>query len=245
MTYTQIIAKLKSLENKNNVAGMARFGIDPKNAKALGIPLPVLRAMAKTITPDHVLAGKLWASRIHEAKLLAGMVDEKDKVTEKQLESMALDFDTWDITDQTCDNLISDSKYACEKAVEWAYRKEEFVRRAGFTLMAMIGWYGKGCSDKQIMAFLPVIEKYSTDERNFVKKAVNWALRNIGKGSTMAFHDAALRSARRLEKSDSKSARWIAKDAIRELVSPKIIKRIREREDRKAKLLSQKPKDKS
>lgn len=229
MTYAQIIKKLKSLENKKNIAGMARFGINPKKSKALGVSIPVLRSMSKTIKPDHALAANLWSSGIHEAKILAGMVEEKDKLTSKQLDLWVLGFDTWDICDQTCDNLISDSKFAYKKALQWAARKEEFVRRAGFTLMAMIGWYGKGCTDMQILGFLPLIEKYSVDERNFVRKAVNWALRNIGKARNMDFHAAALKTARRLEKSDSKSARWIAKDAIRELTSTKIINRLKEK----------------
>ena len=214
---------------------MSRFGLAPEKSKALGIPMPVIRAMAKTIKPDHKLAAQLWDSGINEAMILASMIDEQDKVTEKQLDSMVLDFYDWGVCDQTCDNLISESKFAYKKAIEWAARKEEFVRRAGFTLMAMIGWYGKGCSDKQILAFLPLIEKYSTDERNFVRKAVNWALRNIGKGSTMAFHAAAMKTARKLEKSESKTARWIAKDAIRELTSIKIIKRIKDREAKQKK----------
>jgi 3-methyladenine DNA glycosylase AlkD len=163
------------------------------------------------------------------------MIDEKDKVTDAQLESWVLDFDTWDICDQTCDNLISDSKFAYKKAFQWAARSGEFVRRAGFTLMAMIGWYGKGCSEEQILAFLPLIEKYATDERNFVKKAVNWALRNIGKARSMRLHAAALKTARLLEKSASKSARWIAKDAIRELTSEKKLDRLKAKDEKNKK----------
>ncbi|MEK6796967.1 MAG: DNA alkylation repair protein [Spirochaetota bacterium] len=217
--------RLMALKSTKDMARMARVGMRMENA--LGISLYDIRDLARSIKPDHALAARLWASRYNEARILAGMIDEKDKVTDAQLESWVHDFDSWEICDQTCDNLISDSRFAYKKAVAWAARKEEFVRRAGFTLMAMIGWYGKGYSDARIKKFLPIVVRYADDERNFVKKAVNWALRNIGKGRSIALHTAALRTAKILARSDSKSARWIGKDAIRELTSKKKIDRLR------------------
>jgi 3-methyladenine DNA glycosylase AlkD len=217
------------MKNEKNIAGMAKFGINPRNT--LGISMPDLRKIAKNTGKNHALALRLWGSGIHEARVLAALVDEPEKVSPKQMDLWAGDFDSWDVCDVTCDYVFAPSKHAFAKCVEWTGRKEEFVRRAAFTTMAVIAWFRIDFTRAKAKKMLSLIKKYSTDERNFVRKAVNWALRNIGKTGTK-FYRAALLTARQLEKSRSKSARWIAKDAIRELLKPQIIKRAREREKR-------------
>jgi len=214
MTYEEIIKDLKSQRNQKNIDGMARFGINPKNT--LGISIYVLRDMAKKIGADHNLALKLWESGIHEARILASMVDEIDKVTERQMDEWVEDFNSWDTCDQVTSNLFDKTPYAYKKVVEWAKDEREFVRRAAFALIAALAWQDKNATDKDFRPFFPIIKKYSTDERNFVKKAVNWALRNIGK-KRPGLKKEAIKLAKEIQKMDSKSARWIASDALREL----------------------------
>jgi len=214
MTSQEIISKLRSQANQKNVEGMARFGINPENT--LGIPIPVLRKTAKEIGRNHELAQKLWDSGIHEVKILAAMVDDQKQVTAQQMDAWVKDFDSWDVCDQVCMNLFDKTPYAYDKAKEWTGREEEFVRRAGFALMACLAWHDKTAGDEKFLEFFPLIKKYSTDERNFVKKAVNWALRQIGKGRPTLL-SKAIELAKEIEQIDSKSAKWIAKDALREL----------------------------
>src|SRR3989304_6287128 len=206
MTFEEIVRLLRKNANPKNVEGMARFGISPH--KTLGISIYTLRDIAKRINPNHALALKLWKSQIHEARLLASMIDEADKVTKAQMDSWAGDFDSWDVCDQVCSNLFDKTPYAYKKAVEWPKDEREFVRRAGFALMAALAWQDKGAKDSQFRPFFPVIKKYSTDERNFVKKAVNWALRNIGK-KRPGLKKEAIKLARQIHEIDSKAARWI------------------------------------
>ena len=216
MNSKEIIKKLKSFSNARNVAGMARFGINPKYA--LGIRVPVLRDLAKKIGKDHKLAKCLWKSKIHEARILASMIDEADKVTEKQMEEWVKEFNSWDLCDQCCMNLFDKTPFAWKKAIEWPKRKEEFVRRAGFALMASLAVHDKKAKNEDFLKFFPLIKKYSTDERNFVKKAVNWALRQIGKRNVV-LREKSIKLAKEIQKIDSKAAQWIAADAIRELIS--------------------------
>ncbi|HXK32161.1 MAG: DNA alkylation repair protein [Candidatus Nealsonbacteria bacterium RBG_13_38_11] len=216
MNSRELIKKLKSLSNPKNVAGMARFGINSKYA--LGIRVPVLRDLAKRIGKSHKLAQDLWKSRIHEARILASTIDEADKVTEKQMELWVKEFNSWDLCDQCCMNLFDKTAFNWKKAIEWAKRKEEFVRRAGFALMASLAVHDKKAKNEDFFKFFPYIKKHSTDERNFVKKAVNWALRQIGKRNAV-LREKCIKLAKEIQKTDSKSAQWIAKDAIRELVS--------------------------
>jgi 3-methyladenine DNA glycosylase AlkD len=211
-----VIRNLRSMSNPKNVEGMARFGISSKNT--LGVSIPILRKMGKEIGKDHLLAQKLWNSGIHEARLLAGFIDDPKLVNEKQMESWVEDFDSWDICDQVCSNLFDKTPYAYKKAFEWSKRKEEFVKRAGFVLMACLAVHDKKADDVKLLQFLPVIKRESTDERNFVRKAVNWALRQIGKRNRN-LQKHAIKTAREIMKMDSKSSRWIASDAIRELDS--------------------------
>lgn len=219
----EILKQLKSLSNPEAVAGMARFGINPKNT--YGVSIPVLRKMAKQIGKSHLLAEKLWDSGIHEAQILAGMIDLPEKVTEAQLERWVKDFDSWDVCDQVCSNLFDQTKFAHKKGIEWSKKSEEFVKRAGFVLMATLAVHDKEADNRKFLKFLTVIQREAIDERNFVKKAVNWALRQIGKRNP-ALNQMAIRTAKEIQKIDSKSAKWIASDAIRELTSEAVQKKL-------------------
>jgi 3-methyladenine DNA glycosylase AlkD len=226
LTVKEIVAELESLANPANVAGMARYGINPKNT--LGVPVPALRAMAKRIGRDHALAGELWASGIHEARSLAGLIDDPALATAGQLERWVKEFDSWDICDGVCSNLFDKTPFAWEKAVGWSARSEEFVKRAGFVLMAALAVHDKQARDERFRKFLPLIEREAGDERNFVKKAVNWALRQIGKRNR-ALNGDAVAAAKRIRRIDSRSARWIAADALRELESDAVRERLSRR----------------
>ena len=223
MKALEVVRELKAMADPKNVEGMAKFGIRSKNV--LGISIYDLRPMAKRIGKDHKIAAELWATEIHEARLLAGFIDDPEKVTEKQMEAWAKDFDSWDVVDQVCSSLLDKTEFAYSKAVEWSSRDEEFVKRAGFVLMAALSVHDRDASDGVFVKFFPIIKRESTDERNFVKKAVNWALRQIGKRN-LALNKAAVKAAREIQKLDSKSARWIAADALRELTSDKVRQRL-------------------
>ncbi len=224
MTYNEIIRKLKSKRNPRNIAGMARFGINPENT--LGIAIPVLRSIAKSIGTDHALALKLWASGIHEARILASIVDDPARVTEAQMERWVRQFDSWDVCDQCCGNLFDKTPLAYSKAVEWSKREKEFEKRAGFALMAYLASHDKAARDAQFEKFLPLILRGARDERNFVRKAVNWALRGIGKRNARLNRDA-IKTAREIQKIRVKSAQWVAADALRELTSSAVQERLR------------------
>ena len=226
MTYAEILKKMKSYYNPRNIAGMARYGI--KVEKAYGVPTPVLRKMAREIRGDHALAERLWATGIHDAKHLASLCDDPRQVTEAQMERWARDFDSWDVVDGCCNNLFRKTEFAHRKAVEWTSREEEFIKRAGFVLMACLAVHDKAAKDSVFERYLGLIKKGATDERNFVKKAVNWALRQIGKRN-LKLTESAIRTARGIQKLDSKSARWIAADALRDLTNEKTVAFIRRR----------------
>jgi len=223
MDCEEILKQLKSLSNPEAVAGMSRFGINPKNT--YGVSIPVLRRMAKQTGKNHRLAQKLWSSGIHEARILAGMIDSPEMVTPKQMERWAKDFDSWDICDQCCSNLFDRTKFGHKKAVEWSKRSEEFVKRAGFVLMATLAVHDKEADNQEFLRFLPIIKREATDERNFVKKAVNWALRQIGKRNSV-LNKIAIQTAKEIQKIDSKSAKWIASDALREITSEAVQRRL-------------------
>ena len=224
MNPKQVIAYLKKHSSPEDKEGMARFGINPKYA--MGVRVPVLRDLARKIGKDHKLAQKLWKTKIHEARIFASMIDEPQKVTEKQMEEWVRGFNSWDLCDQCCMNLFNKLPLSWKKAAEWAKHKEEFVRRAGFALMACLAWYDKKAKDKDFEKFFPLIKKYSTDERNFVRKAVNWALRQIGKRNAN-LNKKAVKVAMEIQKINSKTAKWIATDVTRELTSPAVQKRLK------------------
>lgn len=229
MQYENILKKLKSMSNQEAVKGMARYGINPKNN--LGVSIYKLRPIAKEIGKDHKLALKLWSSGIHDARLLACFIEDPVKITSEQMDSWAKDFDSWDVCDQACTSLFDLTPLAWKKVFEWAKRDEEFVKRAAFSLIAGLAVHDKKAIDKQFEKFLPLIKKHSIDERNYVKKAVNWALRNIGKRN-LALNKQMIKLSKEIQKIDSKSARWIANDAIRELSSEKVQNRLVEKEKR-------------
>ncbi|MGB2890240.1 MAG: DNA alkylation repair protein [Candidatus Acidiferrales bacterium] len=221
---SQVLAHLKSLASPKAVAGMARFGIPVDNA--LGISTPALQALARTIGRNHSLAEELWKTGIHEARILATLIGEPEKTTERQMERWVRELDAWDVCDACCGKLFDKTTFAYRKAIEWSRRKEEFVKRAGFSLMAALAVHDKQSSDARFLKFLPAIRRESTDERNFVRKAVNWALRQIGKRN-IALNRAAIRTARQIQKTNSRAGRWIAADALRELTSKNVQKRLR------------------
>ena len=224
MQYEEIINKLKSLANPEAVKGMARFGISANNT--YGVSIPNLRKMAKEIGINHDLARRLWDSNIHEARILASLVDDPKMVTEEQMEKWAKNFDSWDVCDQCCGNLFDKTRFAYKKAVEWSSREEEFVKRAGFVLMATLAVHDKKAQDEDFLKFFPLMIKEATDSRNFVKKAVNWALRQIGKRN-LHLNKKVIKAAKKIKTVESKAAKWIASDALRELESELVQNRLR------------------
>ena len=227
MHYDDVMARLRALANADNVAGMARYGIRPKT-ETLGMSVYTVREIAKEIKRDHALALQLWDSGVHEARLLAGMIADPGQMTPAEMDRWAATFDSWDIVDQTTSNLFDKTPYAYQKVFEWAEREEEFVKRAAYALIAALAVQDKKAPDSAFEAFFPVIAAGATDERNFVKKAVNWALRNIGKRNP-ALNQAAIDAARRIQAQGSRAARWIAADALRELTGDAVQARLKAR----------------
>jgi len=223
MTVKQILHRLKSLGNLNNVAGMSRFGIVAK--KVYGASAPSIRLLAKEIGKNHKLALKLWDTEVYDARILSAFIDEPEIVSKKQMDSWVKDFDNWAICDGVCIHLFRKTPFAWKKSIEWSRRKEEFVKRAGFTLFATLAVHNKDVDNEKFIEILPIIKQASTDERNGVKKAVNWALRQIGKRN-LILNQEAIKTAEEIKKIDSPSARWIASDALRELRSKMVQKRL-------------------
>jgi 3-methyladenine DNA glycosylase AlkD len=218
-----IIRELKANANPASLPEMARYGINPENA--LGVRIGCLQAIARRTGRDHDLAQALWDTGIREARILAAYVAEPDRVTKSMMNRWARDFDSWDVCDQVCANLFDRTPFAPQKAVEWSARRHTFVKRAGFVLMATLAVHDKSAADNDFLAYLPIVAREAGDDRNYVKKAVNWALRQIGKRNRR-LHAAALETAAEIEAQDTRSARWIARDAIRELTAPRTLKRI-------------------
>ena len=223
MQLEDVIAELKSLGNPEAATGMARYGINAD--RALGVSIPVLQRVAQKIGKNPRLAEDLWSSAIHEARILACMVDDPQQITGAQVERWAKEFDSWDLCDQCCNRLFRKTPFARQKALAWSRRSEEFVKRAGFVLMAVLAVHDKGATDQQFEPFFKCIKEGAIDERNFVKKAVNWALRQIGKRN-LSLNKKAIEVAEKIEQLESKSASWVAKDALQELRSEKIQKRL-------------------
>ena len=223
MTSDEVLAELRSHANPKNVAGMAHFGIAATNT--LGINIPTLRAIAKRAGRDHALAEQLWQSGIHEARILAGMVDDPAKVMKRQMDRWANDFDSWDGVDGVCDLFVK-TPFAYEKARAWSSHRKEYVKRAAFTMIAYLTYRDKKAPDADILQFLPVIRREAGDDRNFVKKAVNWALRNTGKRNRRC-NAAAIKCAEQIRADGTRGGRWIAADALRELRSDAVQARLR------------------
>jgi len=227
MDVKEVVKELNFLSNptKKNLEGMARFGIRPRT-KMLCISMPNLRKLAKKIGKDHDLAIKLWDLKIHDARILAGLIDEPDKVTEDQMEKWVNDFDSWDICDSVCGNLFDKTKFAYKKIGQWAKREEEYVKRTPFTLLAWLSVHDKKAKDEKFIKYFPIIKKAAIDDRNFVKKAVNWAIRQIGKRNKH-LNKKAVKLSNEIKRINSKAARWIASNALLELTDKKIVKRIK------------------
>jgi 3-methyladenine DNA glycosylase AlkD len=241
---TALLAELRGLGSERNRTGMARYGINVDHA--FGVSVYTLREVAGRLGTDHELALALWATNNHEARILACFLDDPSLVTEEQMEAWVGDLDSWDVCDQATTSLFDQTAHAWNKAVEWAKRDEEWVRRAGFSLMAGLAVHDKKATDRAFLKLFPVIERAAFDERNFVKKAVNWALRNIGKRN-LALHAAAITCAEKLRDNANlragadrggdaatRSARWVATDALRELTSDKVLARLDARTARHA-----------
>ena len=218
MTAAELIAHLRSLRCEANIAGQRRYGIAP-TGEHLGIPAPVLRALGRQHRRQHALAQELWASGIHDARALATLVDDPRQVTRGQMERWVCDCDNWALTDACCCVLFDRTPFAIQKAHAWSRRRAEFVKRCGFVLMAGMAVHRKELPDEVFLAFLPAIRREANDGRNFVKKAVNWALRQIGKRNPR-LRRAAIAEAKAILKLDTPPARWIARDALRELQRP-------------------------
>jgi 3-methyladenine DNA glycosylase AlkD len=219
-----VMDKLKSKAQPEQLEGMAKYGIPVE--RRLCVSVPDMRKLAKEIGRDHKLALDLWKTGIAEARILAAMVGDSDKLTEEQMEDWVKGINSWDVCDQVCMNLFEKNELAWKKIVDWSKREEEFVKRTAFSLIACLAWHDKKASDEKFIDLFPVIIRGATDERNFVKKAVNWALRNIGKRN-INLNRAAINVANEIRQLDSKAARWVASDAIRELESESIQKRLK------------------
>ena len=228
MSYEFILQQLEAERNPDALAGMAKFGIIP--ARAYGVKIPVLRKLARTartkdLAANHALAQQLWANDTRETRILASMVDASKLVTEAQMDEWAAAFDYWEICDQCCMNLFEKTPFAYDKAVEWSGREEEYVKRAGFVMMARMAVSDKKAADDRFVPFFALIEREAGDPRAMVKKGVNWALRQIGKRN-LALNQQAITVAERIQRQDSRSARWIARDALRELRGTAVQKRL-------------------
>ena len=229
MTCTEILQLLASRPDRHAVEGMARYGIVARKVYG-GWSTPALKTLARQIGRHHALAQELWASEVFEARALATLVGDPAQVTRRQMDQWACDFDSWAICDGACINLFRYTPFAYQKCVEWSTRREEFVKRAAFALMAGLAVADKAARDEAFLRFLPLIKRAATDERNMVKKGVNWALRQIGKRN-VRLNRSALAACREIHALESRAARWIASDARRELESAPVQQRLTRKRD--------------
>lgn len=222
-TARQVLAELKKKARPEVLGGLERFGIP--SAKRLGVSIPETRKLARALGADHKLAMSLWKTGVPDARILASMIAEPALLSSREMESWVRDFDAWDVCDQVCMNLFTRTPLGWKKIRPWANSPKEFVRRAGFVLLAVFAWHDRESPDKVFTSYFSLLKKGAKDERNFVKKAVNWALRNIGKRKA-SLHAPAIRLSGELAKSVSKPARWVGQGALRELKSPAILRRL-------------------
>jgi 3-methyladenine DNA glycosylase AlkD len=223
-TVARAVEELRRHGKKRNVEGMARFGIRAK--RVLGVSKPQLDGIVRRVGKNHELGLRLWATEIHDARLLGMLISDPEKVTSQQMELWVRDFDNWDLCDGTCCHLFGFTRLAWKKAFTWTTRKAEFQKRAGFALAAYLAVHDKNAPDQRFRSFLDAIEREAWDQRNFVRKAVNWALRNIGKRNK-SLNKQAIDCAERIRRQDHRAARWIANDALRELRSDAVQNRLR------------------
>lgn len=219
----QVVERLQARARPDQLAGMASFGMAVE--QRLGVSIPELRQIAKEVGKDHQLALELWQTGIAEARIVAAMVDRPEELTEEQMERWVTGFNSWDVCDQVCMNLFEKSPLAWKKIADWSEREEEYVRRAAYALIACLAWHDKRTTNAEFIRLFPVIKQGATDERNYVKKAVSWALRNVGKRNRN-LNRAAIDLAEEIGRIDSRAARWIASDVIRELNSEAVQRRL-------------------
>jgi len=220
----EVLTKLRAKARPDHLEGMSRYGMAVE--RRLGLSVPDMRKTAKELGKNHKLALELWKTGIAEAKIIAAMIDEPEKVTETQMEDWVKDIDSWDVCDQVCMNLFEKTQFVWKKIRDWSEREPEFVKRTAYALIACLAWHDKTIEDEKFIELFPIIKRGAVDERNYVKKAVNWALRNIGKRN-LNLNKAAIKAAKEIQKIDSKAARWIASDTIRELESEAVQRRLR------------------
>ncbi len=224
MTKQEILTYLKKHGSADVIAKMKHFGIE--SPKAFGNTAPQLRALKKQIGKNHKLALSLWKTKIYEARILAALIAEPEKVTEELMEQWAAEIDSWAACDTCCGELFCYTPFAIQKVFEWSLRSEEYVKRAGFVLIAALVIHRKEFEDNIFRSFFPLIIRESTDERNFVRKAVNWALRQIGK-KNKTLHNESKKIAARLSRSKNSTARWIGGDAVKDLHTDAVLRRIK------------------
>jgi 3-methyladenine DNA glycosylase AlkD len=222
----EVVRTLERMGDPARVEGMTRYGIE--TSRAFGVSVTELRRVARGLGRDHELAAALWASGVHEARILASLVDEPARVTPAQMDAWVADLDSWDLCDAVCGNLFDRTPFALDKAVEWSGREPEFEKRAGLALIAWAAVHRRDLPDAAFASLLPLIREQSTDDRNYVRKAVSWALRQIGKRSA-GLNTEAIRTAVQIERMDARSSRWIARDALRELRGDAVQARLRTR----------------
>jgi 3-methyladenine DNA glycosylase AlkD len=223
----EILASLERLGSKRNRDGMARYAI--VTPKLFGVPMAEMKRIAKQQGRDHALADALWTTGWYEARIVAALVDEPERVTAAQMDRWCRDFDNWAVCDTVCMHLFDRTPHAWRKVEQWSGRKGEFEKRAAFALLASLALHDRSAPDDDFLRQLPLIEREASDERNFVKKAVNWALRGIGSRNTR-LHRSAMTVARTLATSEDRTERWIGKDAIRQLSSEATKKRVARRD---------------
>lgn len=230
MTQQAVLAWLRRRGTRANVKGMARFGIT--SPKAFGVSMETMRPLVKSLGRDHALAAALWKTGWHEARIVASLIDEPERVTPAQMNRWARAFNNWAVCDSVCFHLFDRTPHAWQQAGQWSRDESEFIKRAAFVLMAGLAVHDRTTPDPPFVRLLPIIERGATDDRNFVKKAVNWALRQIGKRN-ITLNGAAITMAQRLTTADHAAPRWVGKDALRELTSPAVQKRLADRAKRK------------
>ena len=221
-----VIASLKRLASKRYRDGMSRYGLPSDNA--FGVPVGSIQKLAKRLGRNHDLAVALWDTGWYEARMLAAFLDEAERVTPGQMDRWCRDFDNWGICDTVCFHLFDRTPHAFRKVAQWAGRRDEFVKRGAFALLACLALHDKLTGDEPFVRCLPLIEHAATDERNFVKKGVSWALRGIGR-RTSDLNTAAVALAKRLSESSNAASRWVGKDALRELTSPAVRRQLQVR----------------
>ncbi len=227
MQHEEVLQAIDALASPDVIASMARFGIATDNAR--GVKTPQLQKLARQIGSDHALAKKLWDTGIFEARIVAALIAEPSKTTRPQMDRWTRQFDSWAVCDACCCYLYRRTPFAWEKAIEWTAAGEEFVKRAGFALMAYLAVHEKKTPDSEFERLLPILERESDDDRPFVRKAINWALRQIGKRN-QRLNGLAISTGERIRARGTRAARWIAADALRELRGEAVQRRLAARE---------------